>query len=68
MQFEITEVTRQSVERCWLASYAMKAVPDSTHESSTATSGSMTRGFGTHSLRRTKVARLYRKTAYLRAV
>ena len=45
--------------------------PGNTLASSTGGSGNIgldDRGFGTHSLRRTKVAQLYRKTGNLRAV
>lgn len=85
VQFEITEVTRQSVERL-LASqpsdeggYLFRSRShDRSHISSRQYArivhrwirniGLDDRGFGTHSLRRTKVAQLYRKTGNLRAV
>lgn len=85
VQFEITEVTRQSVERL-LASqpsddtgYLFRSrTRRRPHISARQyarivhrwinTIGLDDRGFGTHSLRRTKVAQLYRKTGNLRAV
>jgi integrase len=85
VQFEITEVTRQSVERL-LASlqsdeggYLFRSRSHrQPHISSRQYArivhrwirniGLDDRGFGTHSLRRTKVAQLYRKTGNLRAV
>lgn len=85
VQFEITEVTRQSVERL-LASqpsdeggYLFRSRSHGQpHISSRQYArivhrwirniGLDDRGFGTHSLRRTKVAQLYRKTGNLRAV
>lgn len=85
VQFEITEVTRQSVERL-LAGYPSdeggylfrSRSHGRPHISSRQYArivhrwirniGLDDRGFGTHSLRRTKVAQLYRKTGNLRAV
>jgi len=85
VQFEITEVTRQSVERL-LASqpsnFAGYLFRSRTHQSSHISArqyarivhrwirniGLDDRRFGTHSLRRTKVAQVYRKTGNLRAV
>lgn len=83
VQFEITEVTRQSVERL-LASqpterYLFRSrIRGRAHISARQYArivhrwigniGLDDRGFGTHSLRRTKVAQLYRKTGNLRAV
>jgi integrase len=85
VQFEITEATRQSVERL-LASqtpheggYLFRSRSHARpHISSRqyarivhcwiSNIGLDDRGFGTHSLRRTKVAQLYRKTGNLRAV
>lgn len=85
MQFEITEVTRQSVER--LLAVQLPNDRDYLFQSRTharphisarqyarivhrwiSDIGLDDRGFGTHSLRRTKVAQLYRKTGNLRAV
>ena len=83
VQFEITEVTRQSVERL-LATEPTDGYPFRSrargrpHLSARQYArlvhrwigniGLDDRGFGTHSLRRTKVAQLYRKTGNLRAV
>ena len=85
MQFEITEVTRQSVER-FLAirtvinsgflfqSRSRSRLHISTRQYARIVhrwirnTGLDDRGFGTHSLRRTKVAQIYRKTGNLRAV
>ena len=83
VQFEITEVTRQSVERL-LASqptdgYLFRSrTRGRAHISARQYArivhrwigdiGLDDREFGTHSLRRTKVAQLYRKTGNLRAV
>ena len=84
VQFEITEVTRQSVERL-LANqpsangYLFRSrIRTRAHISARQYArivhrwigniGLDDRGFGTHSLRRTKVAQLYRKTGNLRAV
>lgn len=85
VQFEITEITRQSVERLLAsqpsdgAGYLFRS---RTHGCSHISArqyarivhrwinniGLDDRGFGTHSLRRTKVAQIYRKTGKLRAV
>ena len=85
VQFEITEVTRQSVERLlavqsfgrsgYLFRSRSRGRP---HISARQYArivhrwvrniGLDDRGFGTHSLRRTKVAQIYRKTGNLRAV
>lgn len=84
VQFEITEVTRQSIERL-LAVHSLSngyLFRSRAHGQSQISSrqyarivhrwisniGLDDRGFGTHSLRRTKVAQLYRKTGNLRAV
>ena len=85
VQFEITEVTRQSVER-FLAYRAPADAPylfpsrsgTQPHISTRQYAhivhrwiksiGLDDRAFGTHSLRRTKVAQIYRKTGNLRAV
>jgi integrase len=84
VQFEITEVTRQSFERL-LASrpsdggYLFRSrTQGCSHLSARqyarivhrwiSNIGLDDRGFGTHSLRRTKVAQIYRKTGNLRAV
>ena len=85
VQFEITEVARQSVER-YLASRAISNSRYLFHSRCRARPHISTRqyarivhrwirniglddrGFGTHSLRRTKVAQIYRKTGNLRAV
>lgn len=85
VQFEITEVTRQSLEK-----YLRERPPGDCRfvfpgRSSTrpylstrqyarmvhrwiSSAGLDDRGYGTHSLRRTKVAQIYRKTGNLRAV
>ena len=85
VQFEITEVTRQSVERLLATQRAddtgylfLSRTNRSSHISARQYArivhrwirnvGLDDRGFGTHSLRRTKVAQLYRKTGNLRAV
>ena len=85
VQFEITEVTRQSVERllagnpsdeggCLFRSRSHGRPHMSTRQYARIVHrwirniGLDDRGFGTHSLRRTKVAQLYRKTGNLRAV
>ena len=85
VRFEITEVTRQSVDRL----LAVQASNDSGYLFQSRSRGHPhisarqyarivhrwirnigldDRGFGTHSLRRTKVAQIYRKTGNLRAV
>jgi len=85
VQFEITEVTRQSVERL----LDQQPINEGSYLFQSRTRGRLhisarqyarivhrwiknigldDRGFGTHSLRRTKVAQLYRKTGNLRAV
>ncbi|MEQ1770610.1 MAG: tyrosine-type recombinase/integrase [Devosia sp.] len=84
VQFEITEVTRQSIERLIAVQslsngYLFRSrAHGQAHISSRqyarivhrwiSNIGLDDRGFGTHSLRRTKVAQLYRKTGNLRAV
>ena len=84
VQFEVTEVTRQSVERLLAAQslgdgYLFRSrAHGHLHISARQYArilhrwirniGLDDRGFGTHSLRRTKVAQLYRKTGNLRAV
>jgi integrase len=85
VQFEITEVTRQSVERLLAGqpddggNYLFRSrTRGRSHISARqyarivhrwiSNIGLDDRGFGTHSLRRTKVAQLYRKTGNLRAV
>jgi integrase len=85
VQFEITEVTRQSVERLLAIQLATEdgylfrsRAHGRPHISARQYArivhrwirniGLDDRGFGTHSLRRTKVAQLYRKTGNLRAV
>lgn len=85
VQFEITESTRQSLER-WIADPEMIGSvhlwPSRLHSSehlSTRQYARILRGwilsiglepsaYGTHSMRRTKVAQLYKKTGNLRAV
>lgn len=85
VRFEITEPTRQSLER-WIANPEMEGAeflsPSRFHDSphlSTRQYARILRGsvtsiglepsaFGTHSMRRTKVAQIYRKTGNLRAV
>lgn len=84
VQFEITEVTRQSVERllatqpsidgylflsrtCGRSHISPRQYARIVHRW-IGNIGLDDRGFGTHSLRRTKVAPLYRKTGNLRAV
>ncbi len=84
VQFEITEVTRQSVERLLAVHPSvdgylfLSRTSGRSHISARQYArivhrwigniGLDDRGFGTHSLRRTKVAQLYRKTGNLRAV
>jgi len=85
VQFEITEVTRQSVERFLSArvandgGYLFPSRSRTRPHISTRqyarivhrwirSIGLDDRGFGTHSLRRTKVTQIYRKTGNLRAV
>ena len=84
VQFEITEVMRQSIERLNAVQslsngYLFRSrAQGQSHISSrqyarivprwVSSIGLDDRGFGTHSLRRTKVAQLYRKTGNLRAV
>jgi len=85
VQFEITEVTRQSVERLLAArslsssGYLFRSRSRSRPHISARqyarivhrwvrNIGLDDRGFGTHSLRRTNVAQIYRKTGNLRAV
>jgi integrase len=84
VQFEITEVTRQSIERPIAVQslsngYLFRSrAHGQSHISARqyarivhrwiSNIGLDDRGFGTHSLRRTKVAQLYRKTGNLRAV
>jgi integrase len=84
VQFEITEVMRQSIERLIAVQslsngYLFRSrAQGQSHISSrqyarivhrwVSSIGLDDRGFGTHSLRRTKVAQLYRKTGNLRAV
>jgi site-specific recombinase XerC len=85
VKFEITETTRQSLER-WIADPEMLGVeflwPSRLHGSphlSTRQYARILRGwimsiglepsaYGTHSMRRTKVAQIYKKTGNLRAV
>lgn len=81
VQFEITEVTRQSIERL-IAVQSLSSgyllfqsrSHDRSHISARIVHAWISNiglddcGFGTHSLRRTKVAQLYRKTGNLRAV
>lgn len=85
VRFEITDITRQSLER-WLADPEMIGVehlwPSRLHDSphlSTRQYARILRGwvmsiglepsaYGTHSMRRTKVTQLYKKTGNLRAV
>ena len=85
VRFEITESTRQSLER-WLADPEMIGVehlwPSRLHDSphlSTRQYARILRGwvtsiglepsaYGTHSMRRTKVTQLYKKTGNLRGV
>ncbi|WP_423065202.1 tyrosine-type recombinase/integrase [Devosia sp. CN2-171] len=85
VQFEVTEVTRQSVERLLASQPSDEGghlFRSRSHRRPHISSrqyarivhrwisniGLDDRGFGTHSLRRTKVAQLYRKTGNLRAV
>lgn len=85
VKFEVTETTRQSLER-WIADPEMLGVeflwPSRLHGSphlSTRQYARILRGwvtsiglepsaYGTHSMRRTKVAQIYKKTGNLRAV
>lgn len=85
VRFEITESTRQSLER-WIADPEMVGVeflwPSRLHDSphlSTRQYARILRGwvtsiglepsaYGTHSMRRTKVTQLYKRTGNLRAV
>lgn len=85
VQFEITEITRQSVERLlasqpsdgagylfrsrthWRSHISARQCARIVHRW-ISNIGLDDRGFGTHSLRRTKVAQIYRKTGNLRAV
>lgn len=85
VKFEVTETTRQSLER-WIADPEMFGVeflwPSRLHGSphlSTRQYARILRGwvmsiglepsaYGTHSMRRTKVAQIYKKTGNLRAV
>ena len=85
VKFEITETTRQSLER-WIADPEMLGVeflwPSRLHGSphlSTRQYARILRGwvtsirlepsaYGTHSMRQTKVAQIYKKTGILRAV
>lgn len=84
VQFEITEVTRQSVERLLASKPSADGYLFQSRSRSRAhisarqyarivhrwisNIGLDDRGFGTHSLRRTKVAQIYRKTGNPRAV
>lgn len=85
VHFEITEGTRQSVERLFAVQEPVNGgclFRSRSHERPHISArqyarivhrwirniGLDDRGFGTHSLRRTKVAQLYRKTVNLRAV
>lgn len=85
VRFEITETTRQSLER-WIADPEMIGSeylwPSRLHASEHLSTRQYARilrewilsiglepsGYGTHSMRRTKVAQLYKKTGNLRAV
>lgn len=85
VRFEITESTRQSLER-WIADPEMGGVEflwpsrlrDSPHLSTrqyarilrgwVTSIGLEPSAYGTHSMRRTKVTQLYKKTGNLRAV
>ena len=85
VRFEITDITRQSLER-WIADPEMVGVEflwpsrlrDSPHLSTrqyarilrgwVASIGLEPSAYGTHSMRRTKVTQLYKKTGNLRAV
>lgn len=85
VRFEITENTRQSLER-WIADPEMIGCeflwPSRLHASEHLSTRQYARilrewilsiglepsGYGTHSMRRTKVAQLYKKTGNLRAV
>jgi integrase len=84
VQFEITEVTRQSIERLFAVQpfengYLFRSRAHGRSHISARQYARIVhrwinsielddRDFGTHSLRRTKVAQLYRKTGNLRAV
>jgi site-specific recombinase XerC len=85
VRFEITETTRQSLER-WIDSPEMRGTEflwpsrfhDSPHISTrqyarilrdwVTSIGLESSAYGTHSMRRTKVAQIYKKTGNLRAV
>ncbi len=85
VRFEITELTRQSLER-WIANPEMLGAeflwPSRFHESPHLSTRQYTRilrgwvtsigldpsSYGTHSMRRTKLAQIYKKTGNLRAV
>jgi site-specific recombinase XerC len=85
VRFEITETTRQSLER-WIDSPEMRGAEflwpsrfhDSPHISTrqyarilrdwVTSIGLESSAYGTHSMRRTKVAQIYKKTGNLRAV
>lgn len=85
VRFEITETTRQSLER-WITDPEMIGSeylwPSRLHDSEHLSTRQYARifrgwvlsiglepsGYGTHSMRRTKVAQLYKKTGNLRAV
>jgi integrase len=85
VRFEITETTRQSLER-WIDSPEMRGTEflwpsrfhDSPHISTrqyarilrdwVTSIGLESSAYGTHSMRRTKVAQIYKKTGKLRAV
>jgi site-specific recombinase XerC len=85
VRFEITETTRQSLER-WIATPEMRGAeflwPSRLHASPHLSTRQYARilrdwvtsiglepsAYGTHSMRRTKVAQIYKKTGNLRAV
>lgn len=85
VRFEITETTRQSLER-WIAEPEMLGLeylwPSRLHQSAHLSTRQYARilrdwvtsiglepsAYGTHSMRRTKVAQIYKKTGNLRAV
>jgi site-specific recombinase XerC len=85
VRFEITETTRQSLER-WIATPEMRGAeflwPSRFHDSPHISTRQYARilrdwvtsiglepsAYGTHSMRRTKVAQIYKKTGNLRAV
>lgn len=85
VRFEITELTRQSLER-WIANPEMLGAdflwPSRFHDSPHLSTRQYARvlrewvtsigldpsSYGTHSMRRTKVAQIYKKTGNLRAV